>query len=71
MDSSRVWEPVLSKIREKASGESFSLWEKDGPAAPDEGARPTIRAFCKIMGRAALTRRYCATLSQWERERHL
>jgi len=33
-------------------------------------ARPTIRAFCKTMGRAALTRRCRATLSRWERERH-
>ena len=38
MEDSSAW--IHSKIREKASSESFSLWEKKVAAAPDEGGPP-------------------------------
>src|SRR5436190_12121644 len=46
--------PQLSKMGEKIVSESFSLWEKVARQRRMRAARPTIRRFCKIVGRAAL-----------------
>jgi hypothetical protein len=60
------WKAQLSKIRNAIL---LPLGE-GGAAAPDEGSPPHDHdsAIVKIVGRAALTRRYRATLSRWERK---
>jgi hypothetical protein len=49
------------------NNESFSPREKVARRRRMRAARPTIHQSFQIVERAALTRRYRATLSRWER----